>query len=82
MRRAGTVTFLIDLAMLVVFVMDDQGGGMYIYESTVSVSQGSYTSCSADYVGRAGVWLVQRALVFQVSSKLLHLQLEQRQHLV
>ena len=40
-------------AMLVV-VMDDQGGGMSIFDSIVSVSQGSYTSCSAD-VGRAGV---------------------------
>ena len=40
-------------AMLVA-VMDDQGGGMYISQgSTVSVSQGSYTSCSA-HVGRAG----------------------------
>ena len=40
---------------MLVVVMDDQGGGMYIMSSTVSVSQGSYTSCSAEYVGRAGV---------------------------
>ena len=51
---------------MLVVVMDDQGGGMVIYEATVSVSQGSYTSCSAENVGRAGVWLVQRPPVFRV----------------
>ena len=42
---------------MLVVVMDDQGGGMYINQATVSVSQGSYTSCSAEYVSCAGVWL-------------------------
>ena len=44
---------------MLVVVMDDQGGGMFITEgSTVTVSQGSYTSCSAETVGRTAVWLV------------------------
>ena len=55
--------FLHRLVRCLVVVMDDQGGGMYIQDSTVSVSQGSYTSCSAD-VGRAFVWLVQSPLLF------------------
>ena len=67
---------------MLVVVMDDQGGGMYIYKSPVSVSQGSYTSCSAGEVGCAGVWLVQRPPLFRVPSNLLYLQLQQRQHLV
>ena len=67
---------------MLIVVMDDQGGGMYILDSTVSVSQGSYTSCSAENVGRAGVWLVQRSPLFRVSSDLSPLQLQQRQHLV
>ena len=46
---------------MLVVVMDDQGGAMAIMDgATVSVSQGSYTSCSADYVGCGVVWLVQR----------------------
>ena len=45
---------------MLVVVMDDQGAGMYIQESTVSVSQGSYTSCSAQ-VGRAGVLVGAKA---------------------
>ena len=33
---------------MLVVMMDDQGGGMYISSyTTVSVSQGSYTSCCA-----------------------------------
>ena len=50
--------------LVVVVLMDDQGGGMYISESIVSVSQGSYTSCSAFVVGRLVVWLVQRPALF------------------
>ena len=49
---------------MLVVVMDDQGGGMFVEDSTISVSQGSYTSCSATgtyAVGRAAVWLVQIA---------------------
>ena len=53
---------------MLVVVMDDQGGGMYIDDySTVSVSQGSYTSCSAE-VSRAFFWLVQGPPVFWVSA--------------
>ena len=46
---------------MLVVVMDDQGGAMSIDGSTVSISQGSYTSCSAERVGRAGVLVVAEA---------------------
>ena len=61
---------------MVVVVMDDQGGGMFVQDSTISGSQGSYTSCGATLstgVGRVVIWLV-RGPVFRVSSNLLHLR--------
>ena len=72
MRRAGTVTFFIDLGAMLVVVMDDQGGGMFIQGgSTVSLSQGSYTSCSAEMVGHAvGLIGAEASTILSVTSPL------------
>ena len=69
---------------MLVVVMDDQGGGMFIEYSTVSVSQASYTSCSAgevsgctwgplqpDNVAHVKVWAMAHTSTL-LSSPLLH----------